>query len=145
MPKDKVPDVVIRRLVTYLRVLNELEAGPNDYISSAKIADLAAVNSAQVRKDLAMFGEFGKQGVGYPILALREELISILKADREMSIAIFGVGELGTALNRYLTSRRKATPDYRFVVTGLFDIDESKIGTFVEGIPISHTCLLYTS
>lgn len=139
MPKDKVPDVVIRRLVTYLRVLNELEAGPNDYISSAKIADLAAVNSAQVRKDLAMFGEFGKQGVGYPILALREELISILKADREMSIAIFGVGELGTALTRYLISRRKATPDYRFVVTGLFDIDESKIGTFVEGIPISHT------
>jgi len=125
--------------VTYLRILNEIDAGPEDYISSAKIADLAAVNSAQVRKDLAMFGEFGKQGVGYPVIALRDELISILGADREMSIAIFGVGELGTALTRYLTSRRKITPDYRFVVTGLFDVDEKKIGTTLEGIRIRHT------
>ena len=131
--------MVIRRLVTYLRILNEIDAGPEDYISSAKIADLAAVNSAQVRKDLAMFGEFGKQGVGYPVIALRDELISILGADREMSIAIFGVGELGTALTRYLTSRRKITPDYRFVVTGLFDVDEKKIGTTLEGIRIRHT------
>jgi redox-sensing transcriptional repressor len=125
--------------VTYLRILNEIDAGPEDYISSAKIADLAAVNSAQVRKDLAMFGEFGKQGVGYPVIALRDELISILGADREMSIAIFGVGELGTALTRYLTSRRKITPDYRFVVTGLFDVDEKNIGTTLEGIRIRHT------
>ena len=131
--------MVIRRLVTYLRILNEIDAGPEDCISSAKIADLAAVNSAQVRKDLAMFGEFGKQGVGYPVVALRDELISILGADREMSIAIFGVGELGTALTRYLTSRRKITPDYRFVVTGLFDVDEKKIGTTLEGIRIRHT------
>jgi redox-sensing transcriptional repressor len=139
LPKNKIPDVVIRRLVTYLRILNELDAGPDDYISSARIADLAAVNSAQVRKDLAMFGEFGKQGVGYPVIVLRDELISILGADREMSIAIFGVGELGTALTRYLTSRRKITPDYRFVVTGLFDIDQKKIGTSLEGIGIRHT------
>lgn len=139
MPKNKIPDVVIRRLVTYLRILNEIDAGQEDYISSAKIADLAAVNSAQVRKDLAMFGEFGKQGVGYPVVALRNELIAILGADREMSIAIFGVGELGTALTRYLTSRRRITPDYRFVVAGLFDVDEKKIGTTLEGIPIRHT------
>ncbi|HHY16541.1 MAG TPA: redox-sensing transcriptional repressor Rex [Firmicutes bacterium] len=136
MIRHKIPDVVIRRLVTYLRILMERETGPKDYISSAEIGDLAAVNSAQVRKDLALFGEFGKQGVGYHVGRLREEIITILGADREMSVAIFGVGELGTALVRYLNVRRKITPDYRFVIKALFDIDESKIGTEVEGIPI---------
>ncbi len=138
MIRNKIPDVVIRRLVTYLRILMERDAGPEDYISSAEIGDLAAVNSAQVRKDLALFGEFGKQGVGYPIFGLREEIIKILGADREMSIAVFGVGELGTALVRYLTSRREISPNYRFVVKGLFDVDEGKVGTEVEGIPVRH-------
>lgn len=138
MIKNKIPDVVIRRLVAYLRILTDRGAGSNDYISSAEIGDLVAVNSAQVRKDLALFGEFGKQGVGYPVAQLREEIISILGADREMSVAVFGVGELGTAIVRYLTARRKTTPDYRFVVKALYDIDEKKIGTKVEGIPIQH-------
>lgn len=138
MIRNRIPDVVIRRLVTYLRILTEREAGPDDYISSAEIGDLAAVNSAQVRKDLALFGEFGKQGVGYPVVGLREEIANILGADREMSIAIFGVGELGTALARYLTSRRETTPNYRFVVKGLFDVDQNKVGTKVEDIPVRH-------
>lgn len=91
MIKNKIPDVVIRRLVAYLRILTDRGAASNDYISSAEIGDLVAVNSAQVRKDLALFGEFGKQGVGYPVAQLREEIISILGADREMSVAVFGV------------------------------------------------------
>jgi len=136
--RNKIPDVVIRRLVTYLRILTDREAGPDDYISSAEIGDLADVNSAQVRKDLALFGEFGKQGVGYPVIGLRDELIEILGADRKMYIAIFGVGELGTALARYLTSRRETTPNYRFVIKGLFDVDKSKVGKEVDGIPIRH-------
>ncbi|MGI6620661.1 MAG: redox-sensing transcriptional repressor Rex [Bacillota bacterium] len=136
--RNKIPDVVIRRLVTYLRILTDIEAGPDDYISSAQIGDLAAVNSAQVRKDLALFGEFGKQGVGYPILGLRKELTAILGADREMNIVIFGVGELGTALARYLTTRKETAPNYRFVVKGLFDIDPAKVGTEIEGVPVRH-------
>lgn len=136
--RNKIPDVVVRRLVTYLRILSEIDAGPDDYISSAQIGDLAAVNSAQVRKDLALFGEFGKQGVGYPILKLRKELTEILGADRQMNIVIFGVGELGTALARYLTSRKETSPDYRFVVKGLFDVDPAKVGTQIEGIPVRH-------
>lgn len=136
--RNKIPDVVIRRLVTYLRILSDIDAGPDDYISSAEIGDLAAVNSAQVRKDLALFGEFGKQGVGYPVLGLKKELIEILGADRQMNIAIFGVGELGTALARYLTSRKESTPNYRFVVKGLFDVDPNKVGNEIEGIPVRH-------
>lgn len=138
MIRNKIPDVVITRLITYLRILREKDVGPGDYISSQELGDLAAVHSAQVRKDLAMFGEFGKQGVGYPALALKEELIKILGADREMPCAIFGVGELGTALSRFLSSRKKINPSYGFVIKALFDIDEKKIGTQVEGITIRH-------
>ncbi|HHW18276.1 MAG TPA: redox-sensing transcriptional repressor Rex [Firmicutes bacterium] len=136
MIRNKIPDVVIKRLVTYLRILKDRDAGPEDYISSAELGDLAAVNSAQVRKDLAMFGEFGKQGVGYPVLRLKAELIKILGADREMSVAIFGIGELGTALTRFLSTRRRFNPEYRFVVKALFDVDKKKIGTKVEGLVI---------
>jgi len=136
MVRKKIPDVVIKRLVTYLRILKDRNAGPNDYISSAELGDLAVVNGAQVRKDLAMFGEFGKQGVGYPVRKLRKEIIKILGADREMPIAIFGVGELGTALTRFLCTRRRFDPEYKFVVKALFDVDEKKIGTKVAGITI---------
>ena len=86
------------RLVTYLRVLIDSNLRDNDFISSAQLGDLEAVNGAQVRKDLALFGEFGKQGVGYPVGDLKEQLTTILGADREMSVAIFGIGELGTAI-----------------------------------------------
>jgi len=134
--RNKIPGVVIERLVTYLRILKEKDAGPNDYISSQELGELAAVNSAQVRKDLAMFGEFGKQGVGYPTLALKEELTKILGADREIPVAIFGVGELGTALARFLSTRKRFDPGYGFIIKALFDVDKKKIGTNVDGIRI---------
>ncbi len=137
--RSRIPDVVIRRLVTYLRILVDKEAGPGDYISSAEVGELASVNSAQVRKDLALFGQFGKQGVGYPVVGLRDEIAEILGANVETNIVIFGVGELGTALARYLSSRRKTTPNYRFVIKGLFDIDEAKVGKEIDGITIQHT------
>lgn len=136
MASGKIPDVVIRRMVTYLRILREIPPGAREYISSSEMGEWAGVNSAQVRKDLALFGEFGKQGVGYPVDGLTEELVKILGADRDMAVAVFGIGELGTALVRYLTARRRADPKYRFVVTALFDSDPRKIGTEVEGLTI---------
>jgi redox-sensing transcriptional repressor len=136
MIRNRIPDVVVKRLVTYLRVLRDatLEGG---YISSAQLGDLAAVNGAQVRKDLALFGEFGKQGVGYPIKELTEEITRILGADREIPVALFGVGELGTAIVRYLSARRRFDPTYRFIVGALFDEDRRKIGNKLEGISIN--------
>lgn len=136
MRRNRVPGVVVRRLATYYRVLKDINAAPESYISSQELAELAGVNSAQVRKDLALFGEFGKQGVGYPVLALKAELGRILGDDREMGIAIFGVGELGTALTRYLVGRKQADPGYKFVVKALFDVDPAKIGTDLEGVTI---------
>ena len=136
MIRNRIPDVVVRRLVTYLRVLIDSNLRDNDFISSAQLGDLAAVNGAQVRKDLALFGEFGKQGVGYPVGDLKEQLTTILGADREMSVAIFGIGELGTAIVRYLVGRRRRDPQYKFSLAALFDADKRKIGSAVEGIPI---------
>lgn len=136
MASNKIPDVVIRRMVTYLRILKEIPPGSKEYISSSEMGEWAAVNSAQVRKDLALFGEFGKQGVGYPVQALTEELVRILRADRDIPVAVFGIGELGTALVRYLTGRRRSDPKYPFVISALFDSDPAKIGTNVEGLTI---------
>ncbi len=134
MIRNRIPDVVVKRLVTYLRVLKD--SSVEGYISSAQLGDLAAVNGAQVRKDLALFGEFGKQGVGYPVQALTDEIVKILGADREIDVFLFGVGELGTAVVRYLTARRRADPGYRFVVRALFDEDRRKIGSKLEGLTI---------
>lgn len=133
--RNRIPDVVVKRLVTYLRVLQD-SAPEGGFISSAQLGDLAAVNGAQVRKDLALFGEFGKQGVGYPVTELKAEITRILGADREISMALFGVGELGTALVRFLAARRRFDPSYRFMVRALFDEDKRKIGQKLEGIAI---------
>lgn len=134
MIRNRIPDVVVKRLVTYLRVLQD--SSIEGYISSAQLGDLAAVNGAQVRKDLALFGEFGKQGVGYPVQALVHEIAKILGADREIAVIIFGIGELGTAVVRYLGARKRVDPSYRFILRALFDQDRRKIGAKLEGLVI---------
>lgn len=142
MTRDRVPVVVISRMVVYLRVLRDAVTAGKEYISSAELGDMAGVNSAQVRKDLAMFGEFGKQGVGYPVETLAEEIARILGHDTDMPIAVFGVGELGTALSRYLISRSKTLEGFSFTVKALFDSDPAKIGTELGGVVISPVCSL---
>ncbi|MCL6581965.1 MAG: redox-sensing transcriptional repressor Rex [Firmicutes bacterium] len=138
MRRFRVPDVVIRRLVIYLRILNEmeLEAGPH-YISSQELGQRAGVSPAQVRKDLASFGEFGKQGVGYEAHNLREELRSILNQDRPIKVAIFGLGELGRALTRYLNRCPHGEECDVFHITAIFDSDPRKIGQTFEGVQVS--------
>lgn len=131
MRRLRVPDVVIRRLVLYLRILSELEIADDTYISSQELGERAGVSPAQVRKDLASFGEFGKQGVGYDAAYLREELRSILNLNRQVNVVIIGVGELGTALARYV-SRRSGSGEYPFRVVALIDNDPEKIGRIVE-------------
>ncbi len=134
MIRNRIPDIVVKRLVTYLRVLQD--SSREGYVSSAELGDLASVNGAQVRKDLALFGEFGKQGVGYPVEALISEIAKILGADRDIDVVIIGVGELGTAVARYISARKRANPAYRFTVKALFDQDKRKIGSKLEGVVI---------
>ncbi len=136
MRAHRVPSVVIRRLAIYLRVLQEMDLEDDRFISSRELGERAGVTAAQVRKDLALFGEFGKQGVGYQAQNLLYELKGILNADREIKVGIVGAGELGTAVSRYSIRRWNTEEDYGFRVVALFDNDPEKIGTDVEGIPI---------
>jgi redox-sensing transcriptional repressor len=132
------PEVVVRRLALYLRVLNSTGAQDKEYIPSQELGERTGVSAAQVRKDLAFFGEFGKQGVGYSVSFLRGEIARILNVDKAIRFVIIGAGELGMALARYTQRRRAAEHGYPFLLSGLFDIDPAKVGQTVDGLAIEH-------
>lgn len=138
MRNRDAPVVTIRRLAVYLRVLNDVNSTGERYVSSQELGERAGVTSAQVRKDLSMFGEFGKQGVGYQSAYLRDEIARILHADRTINYAVIGAGELGMALGRYTQRRRQLDSDYPFKLVAIFDIDEAKIGRMVGAVSVSH-------
>ena len=98
---DQVSELTTNRLSIYLRCLNELDAGGVQTISSQGLAEQFHLNAAQIRKDLAYFGEFGVRGVGYYVKELRRHLRQILGLDRRLRVAIVGAGNLGLALADY--------------------------------------------
>ncbi len=97
----KIPSAVIKRLSLYARILQLLEFEKVEKVSSAELARRLGLNSAQVRKDLACFGQFGIPGFGYHVGELRRELRRILGKDREVRVVLVGVGNLGSALLSY--------------------------------------------
>ena len=134
---NKISDAVIRRLPLYLRVLDDLaEESEAESISSQELGVRAGVGPALVRKDLAWFGEFGKQGVGYEIGFLRDELRKILNLDSKLPVALVGVGSLGSALTRYHVRRFEEDASFNLELVALFDNNLTKIGDSVEGIPV---------
>ncbi|WP_324670318.1 redox-sensing transcriptional repressor Rex [Geochorda subterranea] len=133
----KISDAVVRRLPLYLRVLEEAyHSGDVKLMSSQELGERAGVSPALVRKDLAWFGEFGKQGVGYEVRYLREELRKILNLDREIRVAVIGVGSLGHALVRYNQQRYREDQHFNLHVVALFDADPAKIHTRLDGLMI---------
>jgi len=129
----KIPDIVIRRLPLYLRALEILEPNENPIISSEQLAKMITSSAGQVRKDFSYFGVFGKQGVGYHIVSLRDELRKILKLDRELRVGLIGAGNLGEALVRYHQKNRMHHP---LEIVALFDIDSQKVGQQIAGVEI---------
>lgn len=123
MKVDKISELTTNRLSVYLRCLNELSAKGIKTVSSDDLAKRFHLNSAQIRKDLAYFGEFGVRGVGYYVETLRQDLIKILGLDNEHRVCIVGSGRLGTALADYYEYSQT-----NFSVVALFDTDKSKIG-----------------
>ena len=116
----------------YLRCLNTLDAAGVRTVSSHGLADQFHLNAAQIRKDLAYFGEFGVRGVGYYVKELRRHLRQILGLDRHVAVAIVGAGNLGLALADYPAFRLEG-----FEIAALFDAKRDKIGaTSKGGIPI---------
>jgi redox-sensing transcriptional repressor len=126
MKSEKISELTTNRLSVYLRCLNLLAAAGIKTISSQALADQFNLNSAQIRKDLAYFGEFGVRGVGYFVEELREHITNILGLDTAHRVGIIGAGNLGTALANY-----NGFTQSNFTVVALFDADKSKIGTRV--------------
>lgn len=97
----RAPHAVVKRLSLYARVLQSLAMEHIEKVSSAELARRLGLKSAQVRKDLALFGQFGVPGFGYYVNDLHRELRRILGKDREMRVVLIGVGNLGSALMSY--------------------------------------------
>ncbi len=128
-PKNnKIPAPTIKRLPLYARPLEKLLNSGTPVVSSEKLAQLCGVNPAQVRKDLAYFGEFGVRGVGYDVANLLQQIKKILATDREWRLCIVGLGNLGSALIGHPDFLRRG---YRFVAA--FDSDPEKIGKILPG------------
>jgi redox-sensing transcriptional repressor len=123
MKSEKISELTTNRLSIYLRCLNTLSAAGIKSISSQALAQQFNLNSAQIRKDLGYFGEFGVRGVGYRVEDLRQHITKILGLDRPHRVGIVGAGRLGTALANYKGFERS-----NFSVVALFDNDGSKIG-----------------
>src|SRR5512138_2931740 len=124
MARRSIPDIVIGRLPIYLRALNFLVAEGREITSSQELGDRLGISSAQIRKDLSHFGEFGKQGTGYDIAFLREQLRQIMKVDRMWDVALVGAGNLGKAIADYGGFAGKG-----FTINAIFDNSPQKIGT----------------
>jgi redox-sensing transcriptional repressor len=127
----KIPEMTIRRLSVYTRCLLQLEEDGVRTVSSQELAERFNLNSAQVRKDLAYFGEFGVRGIGYYVAGLKAELQRILGLDREWAVALVGFGNLGSALFHYKGFSRQG-----FRIAVVIDDDPGKAGRDVDGVPI---------
>ncbi len=131
--EGQVPDIVIGRLPLYLRALILLEKEGKEVTSSQELGKRLGISSAQIRKDLSHFGEFGKQGTGYAVSYLKGQLKEILNLDGVWSVALIGFGDLGHALLHY-----NRFSERRFNIELIFDADPDKIGHVINGIIIQN-------
>jgi redox-sensing transcriptional repressor len=123
MEQKPIPDIVVGRMPLYLRALQRMAQEGRKVTSSQELGERLGISAAQIRKDLSQFGEFGKQGTGYNIEYLAEQIQSILKVNRIWDVVVVGAGEIGTALANYQGFTNRG-----FRVTMIFDNDPEKIG-----------------
>jgi redox-sensing transcriptional repressor len=129
----RIPTSTIRRLSGYYRVLEELEGEGERTISSQGLAHQSGVTSAQVRKDLSYFGNFGKRGLGYGVPRLRREIRLILGLNRRWKVALVGAGNIGSALYSYKEFRRQG-----FDIVGVYDVSVERVGQRWRDLTIGH-------
>jgi redox-sensing transcriptional repressor len=123
MTRKQIPDIVVGRLPMYLRSLQRMKQDGRQITSSQELGERLGISAAQIRKDLSQFGEFGKQGTGYSIPYLIDQIQLILHVDHDWDIAVVGAGDIGSAIARY-----KGFNNRGFRVKLIFDADENKIG-----------------
>lgn len=131
MTRTRISDSAVRRLTLYLRLLRELRSQDVELVSSRELAERSGATSAQVRKDLSLFGSFGKRGRGYTVDQLAETLESILGLAQSWRVCLVGVGKIGSALLGYRDLAHRG-----FHVVAAFDTEPSKVGTEVFGIRV---------
>lgn len=130
-PEVGTPRAAVGRLSLYLRHLDSLSRAGNETVSSSKLGAALEITDAQVRKDLAYFGQFGYPGIGYRVEELRDSLRGVLGTDRIWKVALIGVGNIGRALLRY-----RGFPERGFPISMLFDRDPDLIGKKVSGLEV---------
>jgi redox-sensing transcriptional repressor len=140
MNKQEVPDIIISRLPIYLRALRHMKAEGKLTTSSQELGTGVGISAAQIRKDLSQFGEFGKQGTGYNIAFLIDQLREILNVERVWDVAVVGMGDMGHALARY-----QGFSDRGFRVAMVFDNDPAKIGEHVGHFVVRDTKEIVTA
>lgn len=118
-----IPDIVIGRLPLYLRALRRLRQEGKQVTSSHELGRRLDISSAQIRKDLSHFGGFGKQGTGYQIEFLIDQLRDVLQVNQEWFVAVVGAGNLGSAISHY-----RGFQDRGFRIGHLFDASPDIVG-----------------
>ena len=129
----RVADSTVRRLSMYLRLLERFESTGQLTVSSDELARQGGTTSAQVRKDLSLFGSFGKRGMGYSVPELAEELRSILGLGRRWEVVIVGAGKIGTALAQYRGFRQRG-----FDIIAVYDNDPAVVGRAWGDLVVRH-------
>jgi redox-sensing transcriptional repressor len=129
----RIPEATVVRLPVYQRILAELVRTNVATVSSEQLASLAAVNAAKVRKDLSLLGSFGTRGSGYDPAYLIDQIEHALGVDRNWTIAVVGIGNLGRAL-----TNSEGFASRGFNVTAIFDVDSAVIGEEIKGLRVRH-------
>jgi redox-sensing transcriptional repressor len=130
----RIPEATVARLPVYLRSLAELVDDKIPTVSSERLAEMAGVNAAKVRKDLSYLGSYGTRGVGYDVEYLLFQMSRELGLTHDWPVAIVGAGNLGSALANYGGFTQRGFP-----VAALFDSDQTKVGKLVHGVAVHHT------
>jgi len=137
MVDRKVPDIIVGRLPHYLRALSRMRQAGVEVTSSQELGTQLGISSAQIRKDLSQFGEFGKQGTGYSVPFLITQLRRILQVEQVWDVALIGVGDLGRAIANY-----GGFIDRGFRIALAFESDPNKIGLRIGTLAVQDMQLL---
>ncbi len=129
-----VSPLTLNRLSVYLRCLKQLDAAGVACVSSQQLAERFHLSATQIRKDLTHFGEFGIRGVGYEVRPLAERITEVLGLDQRHSLAVVGMGNLGSAISRHLGANNGP-----FLVAACFDNDPDKIGSRIGALTVEST------
>ncbi len=137
--ENSIPEIIVGRLPIYLQALEHMQRDGKTTTSSQELGEIIGISAAQIRKDLSQFGEFGKQGKGYSVAYLVEQLRAILRVDKVWDMVVIGAGNLGHAIAHY-----QGFVNHGFRVAMIFDNDPERVGTKVQDFTVQSMDQLVT-